>query len=452
VNRQGRKERQETCCMSYFYRLFPLSFSVVSVALWLSVFEPESLPFPVEKEQSFTFSFDHLLIVIPVLESIKGSDMTAKQLHIKGRNQRQMRDLSSLRDFTWGEGDTVDAQQIVHNPKISLYCLDDARQEAIFTVLPEDIDLSQVPFVYQAQFDHTEYLIAVPYSIFLQLADNLSVDASQLICIHNVGRCGSTLLSQALNELESVTSLSEPDIFANFITIRHTPREEQIHLLQASYKFMFRPAVVGDTTRYVLKFRNHCADIMDLFAEAFPTAKHLFMYRNGLDWVASLYRIIYKTGRANMRLTLSEAIEQHGLFFNRPDDDFSSLFDSTKEDFSLPFCRAVLWVHMMTRYIEIYENGFRPITIRYEDLIEQCDETLSAIFEKLGLPKTAVSQAKKAFERDSQAGTKLARDDAQSGNVIQLPEEDVNNVHLLLAKYEHIRTSDVILPDTLHVD
>lgn len=375
--------------------------------------------------------------------------MTAKQLHIINRSRRQMRDLSSLRDFTWEEGETIDAQQIVHNPNISLYCLDDARQEAIFVVFSEEIDLSQVPFVYQAQFDHADHLLAVPYSIFLQLADNLSVDPSQLICIHNVGRCGSTLLSQALNELESVTALSEPDIFASFITIRHTPREEQIRLLQASYKFMFRPVIVGDTTRYVLKFRNHCADIMDLFAEGFPAAKHLFMYRNGLDWVASLYRIIYKTGRANMRLSLAEAIEQHGLFFNRPDDDFASLFDSSKDDFSLPFCRAVLWVHMMTRYIEIYEHGFRPITIRYEDLIERRDETLSAIFERLNLPKTAIQQAKVAFGRDSQAGTKLARDDAKSENTIKLPDEDREAVTELLAKHPIINRPDIILSGTM---
>lgn len=85
--------------------------------------------------------------------------MTAKQLHIINRSRRQMRDLSSLRDFTWEEGETIDAQQIVHNPNISLYCLDDARQEAIFVVFSEEIDLSQVPFVYQAQFDHADHLL-----------------------------------------------------------------------------------------------------------------------------------------------------------------------------------------------------------------------------------------------------------------------------------------------------
>lgn len=375
--------------------------------------------------------------------------MTATQLHIQDRHRRQMRDLASLENFIWTVGDPFDAETIIDNPNISLYSLDDARQEAIFVVLPDGLDLSQVPFVYQAQFDYAESLIAVSYAEFLRLADTLSVDANQLICIHNVGRCGSTLLSQALNQLDTVTALSEPDVFANFVTLRHTPRDQQIRLLRACYKFVFRPAVVAETTRYALKFRNHCADIMDTFAEAFPTAKHLFMYRNGMDWVASLYRIIYKTGRANLQLTLSEAIDQHAAYFNRPSENFRSLFDPATETFSLPFCRAMLWVQMMTRYIELYDAGFRPITIRYEDLMANREVMLSAIFERIDLQLSAVAQAQQAFKQDSQAGTRMARDNARSGNQIELPEADRHAIQALIANQLLLKSPDIILPGTL---
>lgn len=377
--------------------------------------------------------------------------MTATTRHIKDRHRRQMRDLASLDNFIWEEGEPIDAKSIITNPNISLYCLDDSRQEAIFVVLPDSIDLSHVPFVYQAQFDHATYLVAVPYADFLQLADAISVDTSQLICIHNVGRCGSTLLSQALNQLDHVTALSEPDIFANFVTIRHTARKQQIGLLQACYKWMFRPAVAGETTRYVLKFRNHCVDIMDVFAEAFPTAKHVFMYRNGMDWLASLYRIIHKTGRADLRLTVTEALAQHAAYFNRPISEFKALFDPSAESFSLPYCRAMLWVQMMNRYIDLYEDGFRPITIRYEDLVDHQEEMLSAIFNQLGLSESDISQAQTAFTRDSQAGTRMARDNAQAGNSIQLPDTEIQAVHDLLANQPKLNTPDVILAGTLAI-
>lgn len=375
--------------------------------------------------------------------------MSAKLLHIKNRDRERMSTIASLADFIWVEDETAYTESIVDNPNISLYCLDDKRQEAIFVVLPEGIDLSQVPFVYQAQFDHAEHLITIPYSMFLQLANDMSVDASRLVCIHNIGRCGSTLLSQAFNEIDSVVALSEPDVFTNFVTIRHTPREEQIRLLQASYKFMFRPAVIGDKTLRVLKLRNQCVDIMDIFFEAFPQAQHLFMYRNIVDWLASFYRLIIKSGNPLRQFSRMEAIKFQATYINRHPDDIALLFDPSIEVYSIIELLTISCLGMMTRYISFYEEGFKPVAIRYKDLMEHQDEILSAIFEKLGLPRTTISQAKKAFERDSQAGTRLARDNAQSGNTIQLPDDEIETVLRILSQQPIINRPDIVLSGTL---
>lgn len=376
--------------------------------------------------------------------------MSATKLHITERNREHVSEIASLDNFTWLDGDETDAEQIITNANISLYSLDNARQEAIFAVLPDGIDLSRVPFVYQAQFENAEYLIAVPYRDFLQLADEISVDASKLICIHNIGRCGSTLLSQALNEVDQVIALSEPDVFANFITIRHTDRDQQIRLLEASFKFMYRPAVVGDATHYVLKLRNQCVDIMELYATVFPQAKHLFMYRNGIDWIASLYRLFVNSG-VDHRKTLEEAIDWQATYLNLPPDDVAPYFDHTIQTYNRILSLTIGWLFNMMRYVEIVQNGFHPIAIRYEDLTANRDAMLSTIFAVLDLPASAISQAQKAFERDSQAGTKLARDNAQSGNVIQLPDAEIESIMQLLAKQPIINRPDIIVSGTLSV-
>jgi hypothetical protein len=377
--------------------------------------------------------------------------MSAKLLHIKDRDRQHMGIITSLADFTWVEGETTDAKSIANNPNISLYCLDDKRQEAIFAVLPEDIDLSHVPFVYQAQFDHAEYLIAVPYSTFLQLADDMTVDASRLVCIHNIGRCGSTLLSQAFNEVDDVVALSEPDVFTNFVTIRHTPREEQIRLLQASYKFMFRPAVVGDKSLHVLKLRNQCVDIMDIFAEVLPNATHLFMYRNAIDWLSSFHRLRVKHSVPPPKFTREESIKQMASYYNRAIRDVEPFFDPSIETYHGLVDRGVGWLVMMVRYMDVHQTNGEFLAMRYEDLMEQRDETLSAIFERVGLPVSAIEQAQKAFTRDSQAGTKLARDNAQSGNTIQLPDEEIEAVLRILSQHPIINRPDIILQGTISV-
>ena len=111
---------------------------------------------------------------------------------------------------------------------MSLYCLNHASRQAIFAELPPGIDLASAPFYYQAQFDHAQRLVAVPYAEFHQLAETIPLDLSRLILIHNIGRCGSTLLSSAFNQLDGVISFSEPDVFANFVALRHEDRAELI--------------------------------------------------------------------------------------------------------------------------------------------------------------------------------------------------------------------------------
>ncbi len=377
--------------------------------------------------------------------------MNAIKLLIKDRERERLSAIGSLSNFVWEAGNPTDAEQVITNPNISLYCLDASRQEAIFTVLPDGLDLSRVPFVYQAQFDHAEYLIAVPYDTFLSLADTLEDDSHRLICIHNIGRCGSTLLSQALNEVEQVIALSEPDVFANFITIRHTPREQQLRLLQASYKLIYRPNVVGDATRYVLKLRNQCLDIMDIFIEAFPDAKHLFMYRNAIDWIASLYRLFVQSGNTDRRMTLDEAIEWQASYLNLSADDVAGYFDHGIQSYSPPTSLSISWLIMMARYVELTARGYDLPAIRYEDLIAHRDEILSAIFTFLELPDSAISQAQTAFNRDSQAGTRLARENSQKGNAIQLPEEDLDQIKQILGKQSIINRPDIILSGTLSV-
>jgi hypothetical protein len=377
--------------------------------------------------------------------------MSSRQLHIQARSREHMSQIANLANFTWTDGGDTDAEQIITNPNISLYCLDDERQEAIFVALPDDIDLSRAPFVYQAQFENAQYLISVPYAIFFQLADKISVDTSRSICIHNVGRCGSTLLSQALNEVDGVIALSEPDVFANFVTIRHTSREQQIKLLQASFKFIYRPIVVGDASRYALKLRNQCADIMDVFIEAFPSGKHLFMYRNAMDWLASLYRISVKNKSTGRQYTRSDAIALQAEYLNRTIDEITPYFDDSFEVFSRPMYLAVSWMIQMIRYVEIVESEYEFPAIRYEDLMANRDATLSAIFTILALPNTAISQAQKAFQHDSQAGTRLARDNAQSGNDIKIPDTEITLIMQLLAKQDIINRPDIILSGTLSI-
>ena len=377
--------------------------------------------------------------------------MEATLLKIESRSDKHSSDISRLNDFIVAPGETVDAQPILENPNISLYCLDHDSRQAIFTELPPGIDLALAPFYYQAQFDHAQRLIAVSYEVLHQLAAQIPPsDPARLILIHNIGRCGSTLLSNAFNQVDGVMSLSEPDVFSSFVLARYHSRTELIRLLHSCLRIVFRPAV-GNASTYSLKFRNQCVDIIDLYVEAFPQAKHLFLYRNALDWVASIYRMSLLRNRHGL-MSRDETLAQQAAFYNREPSAVERFFDLTVATYTWETYRATGWLLMMERYLEFFAQGITPLALRYEDLNTQPERVLTAIFETCGLSQTGVIQALRAFQRDSQENTKLARDSTQAGNRVQLPDELIAQVQAILTDHPVIRQPDFVLPATLMLD
>jgi hypothetical protein len=94
-----------------------------------------------------------------------------------------------------------------------LYCLDHANRRALFVETVPGVNLSQAPFLYHAQYEHTVKLISVPYETLHQLARGISLEGKKLILVSSVGRTGSTLLGSALGAVEGMVGLSEPDVF-----------------------------------------------------------------------------------------------------------------------------------------------------------------------------------------------------------------------------------------------
>ncbi len=379
--------------------------------------------------------------------------MQAIRLKIDDRKRTNIGQISTLSNFTTTPDETIDTERILDDPNVSLYCLDHATRQAIFAELPPGIDLAQAPFYYQAQFDHAQRLIAVPYDVFHQLAAQISVDPTRLILMHNIGRCGSTLLSSALNEVDDVISFSEPDVFANFVALRDEDRAELIQLLRSCFQFTFRPAVVGQASHYSIKFRNQCADIIDLYVEAFPQAKHLFVYRNLFGWLASLYRLFMEHHSSlPPPISRDEAIHRQAAYYHREPAAVERFFDPAIDRYTVVTYLTTGWLVMMDRYLELFSAGFTPLTLRYEDLNTQPEKVLESLFAYCGLPVSDVKTALQAFERDSQENTKMARSNAQAGNKVRLPDALLSTVQTVLDAQAVIRQPDFVLPATVTFD
>jgi hypothetical protein len=378
--------------------------------------------------------------------------MTARVLTINERHLRTPDQLASLADFTYTEGEEVDSKVVIDNPNLSLYCFDDAGKRAIFARLPPGVDLTKVPFVYQTQGEQAERLVTVSYDAFLQLVAELpKVDT--LILIYGPGRSGSTLLSHIFNELDTVMSLSEPDAVSRFAHLRDPDgsRDAELsELLDSAVRFLFKPNPYKKATTFSLKPRGEVIRAMDLYRAAFPGAKNLLAYREAVGWVASWSRF-FRSRREPEYRPLGEWVDFFARLAGRGADDLRFYLGEGDGDVPLVKALALWWLFLMEDCLRQHERGVQALALRYDDLNAHREEVLRKVFAYCGLPVSGVEKALKAFDRDAQADTVLARADPSRGSTLRLTDQQLADVHDVLQRHPVINTPDFVLPGTLTV-
>lgn len=400
-----------------------------------------------------------------------------------------------ISDFTTAVAGTIDSAAVMQSPHISLYCLDSDEERFIFVETPPDVDLSHHPFFFQAQFEHAQRLIAVPYDEMHALADAVQTDGAELILLYSVGRCGSTLLSEVFNQPENVVSLSEPDVFTHLLSMREPDgsQDEAIkRLLRTSMVALMKPLWPKRPSAWAIKFRSYAVELADLIDALFPAAKKLFMYRNAEDWARSTARAFQKlesergsVGTAVERSWAQRVARINGLterlFGDTPPPPLrqvvqrldvragplqtraiqlrTRLFPALlayeerlrQGDLSRMEYITLEWVSGMARYLALRQQGVRLLAFRYEELVAQPETMLHEIYDYCGWPRTAVAAALPIFAHDSQRGTSLARTAVRGDKANKITDTHLAQLRRIISQFPDLQTPHVILPGTIGV-
>jgi len=378
--------------------------------------------------------------------------MQTHYLNIVSKQRQMIGFIASIKDFTVSDGEAISPEVVLTDPNISLYCLDDANQRAIFVEMSPGTDLSQAAFVYQTQYEAAQRLIAVPYAEFITLAQQLP-PVDNLIMIYMTGRSGSTLLSKIFNEVQNVVSLAEPDVPVQFIHLRTPDGQrdaELIELLQCTVRFCFKPTDRKEASIYALKLRSEAVQMMDLMQAAFPQVKNLFLYRDVIGWVASFVRLfrhdgVFEPTPVNEWLAFIKVLFTQDLTYITAYLPPGTTHISLVQSMTLWFLAITEW------YTTSAAKSIPILPFRYADLDTQPVKTLNAIFQYVGLPVSEVQRTLNVFETDSQAGTHMARDNPKVGNQEKLSDVDIAEINHILSVYPHIKESDFTLPGTLKI-
>jgi hypothetical protein len=371
--------------------------------------------------------------------------METNLLDITARSKRDFFAVADPADFEFIEGPAIDPQVVLTNPLISLYCLDHANRRALFVETAPGVDLSQAPFLYQAQYEHTVRLIGVPYETLHELARGISLNDRNVILVYSVGRTGSTLLGAALNAVEGIVGLSEPDVFTQLVAYREWDGSNDAEisaLVESCMKVLCKPTEqTPDPKRWVIKFRSFVIELGDLLYRHFPNTKNIFLYRNAEPWVNSMIRAFGDVGEDVGLRTWAQG------WLSTLVPSITRYVQAGGPLLSVSSMCSMLWLNVMERYTNLQSSGMPFLAIRYEDMKTAPNGTLRKIFEYCGLPTTSMDAVYQVLEKDSQAGSGVSQA-AIGHKSFGLTDAQRGDLFRELESHPVIQSPDFILPGT----
>ena len=317
---------------------------------------------------------------------------------IEARRRTDPLATASINDFLLvqdGEGIAIDTLLIA--PHITPYCIDLFGKGIVLVELPAEVDLSAYPFLYEAQYRFTKRVYTIGLDEFNAACETLPMPAHVLL-LHSTGRCGSTLLTKALNAVNGVRALSEPDIFTQLAMSGRLENGATRDAFVRLYRHCLKLFCRGSENLSVLKFRSVVCEHADYLAAALPAAKSLFLYRNALDVAISTARI--------MRRSLS------GWQLNERERRVWSLLTPLLATLG-PMVDAYdllasLWAGPVLRYLHQHETGRWLGALRYEELVHNGLGVVRVVLAGCGVHADNLRALDRVFETDSQAGSHLA--------------------------------------------
>lgn len=182
------------------------------------------------------------------------------------------------------------------------YGADPETKYLFYTVHANPPELFRYPFLYHAQYNDVQSMVAAPFEHLSGIDQPARATAH---FVFSIGRCGSTLLAKIL-EAAGLTAISEPDIFTQLARreTRQLSVSERRECLAASVRCLSGYA----SDKAVIKLRNHCNAIALPIVTSVDGSRCEFVLRNRRDWARSMIAA-FRTDAKVLARQLRKAVE-----------------------------------------------------------------------------------------------------------------------------------------------
>ncbi len=275
---------------------------------------------------------------------------------------------------------------------------------------------NEYSFATLGQVTTARYIIVVPLQSFLELAERMENNEEKIMIVHNISRCGGTLLTSCFGATGRAVAWNEPRVIdhiitrANFYWNRNTTKR----LLRAAFLMLAKTynGFTESTLAYIIKPSVINFTLVDLIFESIPKAKYMFLYRD----VNAAARSCSKA----CMLVPSMVVLQLANLIKLP-YTLAFLMDITHlnaRGFGNITYKSPLLVEFSYRlHLSAFKAYFRlrdkdvPIkAVRYEELTGEPDRILRELLKLVLMPEDLVNLAKTALRHDSQSTVPFGRE------------------------------------------
>lgn len=382
--------------------------------------------------------------------------MTAIEFEIRRKRRTGAMQVVSAADFSLRRRGTAVADEILSNPNISLYCLDEPARLALFVETPPTVDLLQDSFMFQGQYRHALKVYGVSYETLQNFTDERGDAWDDLTLIYSVGRCGSTLVARMFGRVPDCLSVSEPDVYSQLVGLALS-EEETVQRLRMCTRCLWRPN--SGKRHMAIKYRSMGVEHASLMFRAFPEAHYLFLYRHAEPFVVSAMRAFgypwSPLWAFNLLYRVPIARQLLKWYFARNYDEqvrfapFAGKFKSNElVELGPVAVLTITWVSAMQQCLAMEAAKIPVLTIRYEDLLASPSDVVAEIMRYCRVKPEDVPATMDAMAEDAQRDSILARDKRRKWT---LTEKHRATIREVLERHPVIRSPDFQLPTTLRV-
>ncbi len=271
---------------------------------------------------------------------------------------------------------------------------------------------SKYNFATAGQVITGRYIIKMPIGSFLKLAEELECQEEKIVLIHNIGRCGGTLLTSCFDHTGRAVAWCEPRVLDNVLRLANYAwdRKTSRRLIRCTFKMLAKPyhGFHDTTLAYVMKVCTFLSGDIEVICNAVPKAKNIFMYRN--------LNVTAHSGQRAMWLVPSFFVFYLSKWVFNPQSVpfFFHIIGTRAKGIENISYRYDLFLEFAYRIqISSFEcfNRMRkcgiPVTaLRYEDFTTGSGRILAELMKITGMPECLATKAKEALKTDSQ-GTQV---------------------------------------------